>query len=290
MFTLENETLLINVVAKGAELTRIFHKQHKIEYLWDAKPEVWAKHSPVLFPVVGALKENSFLYEGKSYELSRHGFARDRVFEVGAYTADGISFTLRDDDATSKIFPFRFQFTITYRLTENTLSVTYLVHNPDAASPLLFSVGGHPAFRLPLEEGLQYEDYVLLFNKAENSGRWPISKEGLIELEAKPLLENTNELPLHKDLFSKDALVLKGLKSDSVRLASAKSDHGIQFNFPGFPFLGLWAAPGADFLCIEPWCGIADSVQHNQQLEQKEGIIKLPAGQTFSAAWQVSCF
>jgi galactose mutarotase-like enzyme len=290
MFTLENETLLINVVAKGAELTRIYHKQNRLDYLWDAKPEVWAKHSPVLFPVVGALKENSFLHEGKSYELSRHGFARESVFEVGAHTGDSISFTLRDDDATKENFPFRFEFTVTYRLTANTVSVTYLVTNPDAASPLLFSVGGHPAFRLPLEEGLQYEDYVLLFNKEENSGRWPVSKGGLIEQTPQPLLENTNELPLHKNLFLKDALVLKDLKSDSVRLVTAKSDHGIQFHFPDFPFLGIWAAPGADFLCIEPWCGIADSVQHNQQLEQKEGIIHLPAGKTFNAAWQVSCF
>lgn len=290
MFVLENDTLLINIAAKGAELTRIFHKQNRLDYLWDAQPEVWGKHSPVLFPIVGALKENSFLYNGKSYGLSRHGFARDRVFEAGAPTGVSISFTLRDDKATKEIFPFSFQFTITYTLLENTLSVTYSVHNPDAAAPLFFSVGGHPAFRLPLEEGLRYEDYTLLFNKPENSGRWPISKEGLIEHKPQPLLENTAELPLNKELFSKDALVLKGLKSDSVRLVSAKSDHGIRFDFPNFPFLGLWAAPGADFLCIEPWCGIADSVLHNGQLKQKEGIIHLPVGETFSATWQVSCF
>lgn len=290
MFTLENETLLINIVAKGAELTRIFNKQNGLDYLWDAKPDVWAKHSPVLFPIVGTLKGNSFLYKGNSYELSRHGFARDRAFEVGAQSKDSITFTLSDDDATKKNFPFGFRFSIIYQLTGNTLSVTYSVNNPDADAPLFFSVGGHPAFRLPLEKGLRYEDYTLHFNKQENTPRWPISKEGLIEENPKALLENTDKLPLHKDLFLKDALVLKGLASDSVRLATAKSKHGLQFDFPGFPFLGLWAAPGADFLCIEPWCGIADSVLHNQQLEHKEGIIHLQPGQTFSAAWQVSCF
>ncbi len=290
MFTLENETLLINVVAKGAELTRILHKQNNLDYLWDAKPEVWGKHAPVLFPIVGTLKENSFVYNGESYKLSRHGFARDREFEVGAQNNNSITFTLCDDEATREMFPFCFQFSIIYTLTENTLSVTYKVNNPDTALPLFFSVGGHPAFRLPLEEGLRYEDYTLYFNIKETSGRWPISKEGLIEANPQPLLENTKQLPLRKDLFQKDALVLKGLASDSVRLVTSKSDHGLEFNFPHFPFLGLWAAPGADFLCIEPWCGIADSVLHNGLLEQKEGIIQLDAGQTFNAAWQVSCF
>jgi len=290
MFTLENEKLQINIAPKGAELTRIYHKENNIDYLWDAKPEVWGKHSPFLFPVVGALKENTFVYGGKNYQLSRHGFARDRAFEATEQKNDSITFSLHDDEASKAVFPFAFQFAITYRLAANKLSVTYTVHNPDNASPLLFSVGGHPAFRLPLEQGLGYDDYTLLFNKQETIGRWPISKEGLIEEKAQPLLSNTNRLPLSKGLFAKDALVLKNLQSDSVTLQSDRSPHGLQFYFPGFPFLGLWAAPGADFLCIEPWCGIADSVHHNGQLEQKEGIIQLAPTETFAVTWSVRCF
>lgn len=290
MYTLENENLLVNIIAKGAELTRIYHKQHQLEYLWDASPEVWGKHSPVLFPIVGTLRDNSFLYNNQSYQLSRHGFARDRVFEISEQTADRIRFTLRNDEATAPVFPFAFVFSLTYQLEGNSLSVSYTVENPDTQELLYFSVGGHPAFRLPLEPGLQYEDYTLVFNRPEQAGRWPITKDGLIDATPQPLLENTNELPLHKDLFAKDALVLKHLQSDSVTLRSTKSVHGLQFDFPGFPFLGLWAAPGADFLCIEPWCGIADSVNHNQQWTEKEGIIQLPAGDTFSATWTVSLF
>lgn len=290
MYTLENESLLVNIVAKGAELTRIYHKQYQLEYLWDAKPEVWGKHSPVLFPIVGTLKENTFFYEEHSYQLSRHGFARDRVFEVSEQTVNSIRFTLRNDETTAAVFPFAFVFSLTYQLKGNSLSVSYTVENPDTQKPLYFSVGGHPAFRLPLEPGLQYEDYTLVFNKPERAGRWPITKEGLIDTTPQALLGNATELPLHKELFAKDALVLKHLQSDSVTLHSSKSEHGLQFDFPGFPFLGLWAAPGADFLCIEPWCGIADSVNHNQQWTEKEGIIQLPTGDTFSATWTVSLF
>lgn len=290
MYTLQNEALLININAKGAELTRIFHKQNGLEYLWDAKPEVWGKHAPVLFPIVGTLKDNTYYYQGKTYQLTRHGFARDRVFERIDPRENAISFSLGNDAGTEAVFPFRFLFTIRYILEANTLSVTYSVNNPGSTTPLFFSVGGHPAFRLPLEAGLAYEDYTLHFNKVENTGRWPISKEGLIEQKSEPLLQNTNQLPLSKSLFAKDAVVLKTLQSDAVELRSSKSAHGLRFSFPGFPFLGLWAAPGADFLCIEPWCGIADGVKHDQQLEHKEGIIHLAAGATFSATWTATFF
>lgn len=290
MFTLENDNLLVTIQAKGAELTRIFHKGNSMEYLWDANPEVWAKHSPVLFPIVGTLKENNYHYQGKEYTLPRHGFARDREFAVVEESTTNIRFLLENDAETVANFPFAFRFLITYSLHENRLSVQYEVQNPHATEPLFFSVGGHPAFRLPLEPHLSYDDYHLYFNEKETAGRWPISKDGLIESTPDPLLKDTNELPLSKELFAKDALVLKHLKSDNVQLKSPVSSHGLRFHFSNFPFLGLWAAPGADFLCIEPWCGIADSVTHNQNLEEKEGIIRLEAGNAFDVSWSVECF
>lgn len=290
MYTLENEILQVTIQAKGAELSRIYHKQNGIDYLWDAKPEVWGKHSPVLFPIVGTLKDNTFFYKGASYHLSRHGFARDHEFSVADQTKASITFTLHSDAVTEKFYPFQFTFSLRYSIDGATLSVRYEVHNPHATEALLFSVGGHPAFRLPLEADVAYEDYALHFNKVENAGRWPISKDGLIQKDAEPLLQNSNVLPLSKTLFAKDALVVKHLKSNRVILKSEDAKHGLTFDFSGFPYLGLWAAPGADFLCIEPWCGIADSVDHNQQLTDKEGIIKLAAAETFSAAWSVHFF
>jgi galactose mutarotase-like enzyme len=289
MFALENQQLKISIHPKGAELQSIFHKVHQLEYMWSGDPAFWGKHSPLLFPIVGTLKANTYFYQDKSYSLSRHGFARDREFTVESQSPDAITFLLKSDEETRKVFPFDFELRIIYKLTAEGFSTTYRVKNP-ATAPLYFSVGGHPAFKVPLAEGTTYTDYYLEFDQTENSPRWPISKDGLIERESLPLLNNTRTLPLTKDLFIKDALVLKHPASSGVVLRSAKTEHGLRMDFPGFPFLGIWAAPNADFLCIEPWCGIADSVDSDQQWTNKEGINQLGADGTFERTWSLDLF
>jgi galactose mutarotase-like enzyme len=234
--------------------------------------------------MVGTLKENRYEYKGQSFSMGRHGFARDKVFKVTGQSQYSITFSIESDEDTLRIYPFHFSFSITYTLNQDELFVAYRVQNKETDS-LFFSVGGHPAFRVPLVPGTSYDDYHLLFEKEENAGRWPISKDGLIEKKPQPLLQQTRMLPLSKELFNKDALVLKNLQSNWVELVSDKTPHGLHFTFTGFPYLGLWAAPGADFLCIEPWCGIADSVDADQQLAHKEGIIQLPRGEEFNIQW-----
>ncbi len=289
MFTIENEFLKIAIKEKGAELDSIYHKQHRLEYLWSGDPAVWGKKSPILFPVVGTLKQDTYYYEEKTYELSRHGFAREHDFTVVQQSENAVSLSLKSDDSTLKKFPFAFDLIITYTIQENSLSVSYKVINEDNKL-LFFSIGGHPAFKVPLAEGSSYEDYYLEFDRKENAGRWPISSEGLIESIPVPLLEDTNRLPLTRELFQHDALVFKHLNSHQVSLKSDKTTHGLTFDFASFPYLGIWAAKNADFVCIEPWYGIADSVTGNQQLPEKEGIQKLEAGQEFTAIWNVQLF
>ena len=289
MFTIENEHLKVTVQAKGAELTRLYHKKNELDYLWDANPEVWGKHSPVLFPIVGTLKNNSYQYKGNTYQLGRHGFARDKIFAVDAQTADTITLVLYSDEETLKVYPFNFEFRIRYSLYEESLSTAYEVKNT-GDDVMYFSVGAHPAFKVPLEDDAQYTDYYLVFDKLETAPRWPISPDGLIEKEPQPLLEDSNKLMLKKELFHRDALVLKQIDSSVITFKSDTERHGFRFDFPGFPFLGLWAAKNADFLCIEPWCGIADSVTSNQQLPDKEGINKLQPQEQFTRTWTVSLF
>lgn len=289
MFQLENDRLRIVIDPKGAELKSIFRKDLGLEYMWNGDPAFWAKTSPVLFPIVGTLKENTYYYKGLAYQLSRHGFARDLVFDVTNQRQDSITFSIKSNEDTLTIYPFSFTFSITYTLTGDELSVEYRVHN-NGEEAMFFSVGGHPAFKVPLVEGTHYEDYRLVFEKEEDAGRWPISNEGLIEKTPQPLLQQTRELPITKELFSKDALVFKHLQSQWVELSSEKTPHGLWFSFPGFAYLGLWAAPGADFVCIEPWCGIADSVDANQQLPDKEGILQLPPKEEFQRQWSVQVY
>lgn len=289
MFTIQNETLTINLEAKGAELHSIFHRQHQLNYLWNGNSLFWAKRSPVLFPIVGTLKGNAYIFEGKSFQMGRHGFARDATFNVLKQSDAEISFSLVSDGDTMQKFPFPFEFTIAYVLHGNRLNVSFIVTNTGNYN-MYFSVGGHPAFKVPLEENTVYEDYYLEFNATENAGRWPVSAEGLIEEPPAPLLDNSNVIPLTRELFFNDALVFKHLSSNSVMLKSRKGSHGLALDFTGFPYLGIWAAKHADFVCIEPWCGIADPVNSNRQLTEKEGINELPPGEEFHKTYGISFF
>lgn len=287
MYTIENDFLRVAVNPIGAELSSLFNKENGREYMWSGDADYWGKQSPVLFPIVGTLKDNQYFFEGQSYELSRHGFAREKRFSVKSQTSSAITFELQQDENTLKVFPFHFSFSIIYTLEQSRLSVSYLVQN-QANEAMCFSVGGHPAFKLPIANELAYEDYFLLFNKTEHAGKWPISSAGLIETSSLPFFDNTNRLPLAKSLFYKDALVFKNLLSDEVQVRSDKHPSGFTFSFGGFPYLGIWAAKDADFICIEPWCGIADGVNTNQEFKEKEGVITLPTGENFERTWSVT--
>ena len=291
MHTIENEHLKIDIQPKGAELNSLYNKKTGLEYMWSGDPAIWGKKSPVLFPIVGALKNDTYYFENKAYQLSRHGFARDMDFTVTDQTASSITLTLTRNEITFEKYPFQFRFDIVYSIKDSQLQVMYrIVNKGEINQKMYFSVGGHPAFKLPLLPGTAYTDYYLEFNKVENAGRWLISKDGLIEAGTVPLLNNTQRLPLAKELFYTDAIVFKQLRSGKVKLVCDKAGDIFEFDFTGFPYLGIWAAKDADFVCIEPWCGIADPVTTNQQLTEKEGINKLDSTDQFGRSWKLTIY
>jgi galactose mutarotase-like enzyme len=286
---LKNNDLTIKIHSKGAELFSVFNKSTGLEYMWSGDPSFWGKTSPVLFPIVGTLKEDKFVVDGKSYTLSRHGFARDLEFEVNRLSNDKAQFTLNSDDASLKKYPFRFSFTMTYSLVADVVQLQYSVENKNEGD-MFFSLGAHPAFKVPLIGGTLYDDHYLEFNQKETAGRWPISAQGLIEQHPAAFLENSQRIDLRKELFYEDAIVLKHLRSNVVSLKATTHPHGLEFHFDGFPFMGLWAARNADFVCIEPWCGIADSVNHNLELNKKEGIERITNNTTWTRTWKARFF
>ena len=286
---LENDFLKVEIVEKGAELKRVNHKQTGLEYMWNGDPAFWGKTSPILFPIVGTLKNDKYLYNGNSYALTRHGFARDSIFQVEEQKKEQVIFLLRSTHTSHENYPFDFELRVKYNLVEDILEVTYDVRNV-GNDPLYFSIGGHPAFKVPLTAATKYEDYFLQFNEQEGLARWPISAQGLIQEEPIPLLTNSSVLKLTRALFKEDALVFKGLQSNRISIKSSLHNHGLDFYFEGFPYLGLWAAPGADFVCIEPWCGIADFVSHDQQLISKEGIQRIISQELWHRIWKVRFF
>lgn len=287
MYIIENNFLRVSIQAKGAELSSIYHKALELEYMWGGDPAFWAKRSPVLFPIVGGLKNNTYFFNNRAYQLPRHGFAREKNFTVTAQSTNSITFSLLYDEETMLVYPFQFELEILYRLNENELTVSYTVENL-MNDGIYFSIGGHPAFKVPLLEDTIYSDYYLQFNAGENAKRWPVSPDGLIEEEPISFFKDDSIIVLKKELFLEDALVFKDLQSNSVSLKSTKHEHGLDLNFAGFPYMGIWAAKNADFVCIEPWCGIADNVLADQQLKNKEGINRLAKGESLNKEWNVT--
>ena len=287
MQTLKNNQLTVKINPKGAELSSLFNIENQTEYLWNADPTFWGKSSPVLFPILGALKNDIYRFEGKEYTLPRHGFARDREFIVEKSEENSVTFLLTYDENTLKVYPFKFEFRLIYSLENNSLNVTYSVRNM-GENKMYFSVGGHPAFALPLAENTAYDDYYLEFNKTENFKRWGLTANGLIETQPFDFMKDTSQLNLTKELFYEDAIVFKNLESTSVILKSDKANRQLKLDFEDFPYIGIWAAKDADFVCIEPWRGIADSTNHDQELTEKEGIEGLDKGDIFEKTWRVT--
>ena len=284
---IENEYFKIVVNEIGAELTSITSRRTGQNFIWSGDPEIWANHSPVLFPIVGGLKDNTYYYKNKAYSLPRHGFIRNNnKIRLAHQTDASLSFMLTFDHDTLTSYPFEFEFTITYTLLANRIIVSHLVKN-QGNEDMFFSVGAHPAFRCPLHDGESYEDYYLEFEKPETDSTWLLSQNGLVLSESKPILHNTNILHLNRAMFDNDALIFKNLESRQISLRSTKSPQVITLQYEDFPYLGLWAKPDAPFVCIEPWLGIADSIDTNQNLETKEGILTLKAKHHFMAAYSV---
>ena len=288
MITLENENIRLTFASKGAELTSFKSKITGLDYLWKGDPVFWGKFSPVLFPIVGGLKANTYITENQEYELPRHGFARDLDFEVQQISTEELLFTLQSNADTLKVYPFEFILGLRYKISGAALSCTYEVSNP-GSKDLLFSVGGHPAFKAPLTPDTTYEDCYLEFSVDESLTYFKI-EDNLISDHTDVLHLDHGKLPLKHALFYNDALVFKSLSSETISLKNTKNEHGLHFRFRDFPFFGIWAAKDADFVCLEPWCGIADGVHHQQQLSDKEGITVLSPGNHWNRTWEAEVF
>lgn len=286
MTILENDSLRVAIRPKGAELTSIFHKSSGIEHLWQADPTVWGWHAPNLFPVVGGCLNNQLLIDGKTYPIERHGFARQSLFETTESTLTHAIFTLQSSAETRVHFPYEFEFQIVYELDGPRLTVTYRVVNQDKQI-IFFSVGAHPAFAVPFFVNEAYEDYFIEFEQTEPLETHMLSANGYFTDETKPVSTEGRRLLLTKDLFDQDALVLKNLASRQVAIKSDNHNHSVTVSYPEFPYLGLWAKPGAPFVCIEPWLGCADSEGQPKEIQQKEAIQQVVVGDVFEAAFSI---
>lgn len=286
MITLENDHLRVSINRKGAEIASIWNKISRVEHIWQADPAVWGWHAPNLFPVVGGCINNQIQVDGKSYPMGRHGFARNSEFSVSEITDTYAEFALSYSEETLKSYPYRFQFQLLYSLSEQTLSVTYKVINEDHKD-IYFSVGAHPAFNVPFHPAEQFEDYFLEFECREALETHLISQDGFFNGEKETVDAKDGILALTRDMFAKDALVFKNIQSRKVWLRSKIRSQHLEITFPHFNYLGIWSKPGADFVCIEPWMGCADSADLVTDISGKEGIRRLERGHVFEAGYAI---
>ena len=287
MITIENDFLRVSIRNKGGELTSIHNKATDVEHLWQADPFIWPWHAPNLFPVVGGLIDNELLVNGKAYKMERHGFNRQSELLLIESNETSARFSLPYSEHTLEVYPYKFDFQITYDLIENALRVTYKVINHERET-IYFSVGGHPAFNVPFNKGESYEDYYLEFDADEKLEKHLLSDKGYYTGKTQPVTLDKRKIQLTRDMFKQDAWVFKHLNSREVAIKSIKHDQSLAVEFPHFNYLGIWAKPGADFVCIEPWLGCADSEGKHVDISKKEAIQHLKYGHVFEASFYIS--
>ena len=277
--TIENLKLTAKFNSKGAELISL-QNQNKREYIWNGNPEFWGKHSPVLFPIVGTLKNNRYSYNNSIYQLSRHGFARDTNFDLIKYSHNQAVFSLKANNDTKKVYPFDFELQISYTLQEDTLIIGYkIINNEETELP--FSIGGHPAFALPKD----FKNYSLAFEQPENLLTYQLKNELLSDKTAAITLSK-NILPLTYSLFNNDALIFKSLNSRRISLLENEAPI-LHFNFKDFQNFGIWTKNDAAFICLEPWLGYSDTINTSGNILEKEGIQMVGAKRNFECHFSI---
>ncbi len=277
---ISNSKLSVQIKSKGAELFSLKNKVTQREFIWEGNSDFWGKHSPVLFPIVGTLKNNTYRFENKEYQLPRHGFARDLEFKIVYQTENEVIFLLSSDENTAKLFPFKFELQMHYILIDATLKLSYSVKNLDNKT-LPFSIGAHPAFALPFE----FENYSLQFEHQETLKSCTLENDLLSDKTFEIKLENKN-LPLSYSLFANDALIFKTLKSKFITIVETENP-SLKISFSDFKNLGIWTKPNAKFICIEPWLGYSDTIHSNGNLSEKDGIQIVKENQTFCCSFSI---
>jgi galactose mutarotase-like enzyme len=277
--TISNSHLTAQIKHTGAELCSLKDISNK-EYIWNGNPTFWGKHSPVLFPIVGSLKDNSYEYDNVQYQLSRHGFAREMEFELIDKQENSATFSLVASAETKEKYPFDFDLHLVYTLENKSLKIEYKVFN-NGKIKMPFSIGAHPAFDLPGN----FENYSLAFEK-EGTLNYYLLENGLISNTTNELSLDKNELHLDYDLFEKDALVFKNIASKSITILKSSKPF-LKVSYSDFPDLGIWTPSKAPFICIEPWLGYSDTVNKFGNIFEKEGIQILEANSTFHSAFSI---
>ncbi len=275
MVTIKNEYLTAKFNKIGAELKSLSYNGD--EYIWQGDERFWKNSAPILFPICSCLKGDTYFYNGKNYKMQKHGYVSGEQFSVVDLCDSKVTFLHKSNNETFKIFPFEYELFVIYELIGKKLNITYKVNNLTDGD-MYFSIGAHEGF--VCEGGIQ--NYDILFPKKLTLNA--IKLNGFVDYlgnETQTVLKNDDCLHLEYKYFDIDALIFKNIDFNEVILKNRKNGKMIKSKFNGFPYLLFWSKKEAPLICIEPWCGITDNVNTNQDIAVKEGIEHLEKGETF---------
>lgn len=284
MNVLQNDNLIVESTINGGELTRIYSKKFDKDILWNGDSRYWGRHSPILFPIVGRLKDNQTIINDTTYNMGQHGFARDMSFEVISSTSTSISYKLTSSEKTKQYYPYDFELTITYTLNNSSINVEWNVINI-GNDDMYFSIGAHPAFNINREK---LSNYSLEFKSRGNVEK--IDLDGPFA-SIRSSVSDLDTLNLSTNLFEKDALIYTNI--DEVAIKSTDENYSIRLNFENFPLVGIWTPYYKDsntvapFLCIEPWYGLADDINTDGAYTNKHYINKLSSNEVFNVSYDI---
>ncbi len=287
LFQISNEKITIQADSLGAELKSLKSVDDGQEYMWNGDPKFWGRTSPVLFPFVGGLHNSEYRCNGKSYPMGQHGFARDMEFRLKSQVSSEIWFELTADEETQRKYPFAFCLEIGYELKDRAVIVKWRVKNT-AEEKMYFSIGGHPAFLCPIDEGTKQSEYSIRFD-AKNEVVSSCLEGGLLTENKKTYALKEGILPVTETLFDSDALIIEKDQAHKVSLVKPDGRDYLAVSFDA-PLFGVWSPPkkNAPFICIEPWYGRCDRAGFTDDIAKREWEQALNAGETFEAQYTIT--
>jgi len=287
MHQISNEFLTVDTVSLGAEMKSLFFKPDSQEWLWPGLPEFWARSSPVLFPIVGKLRDNTYTYNGQSYTMPQHGFARDQEFEIAHSGPGHVVYKLSSNDSLLESYPFPFELQIAYQLENNCVHVTYQVTNIGSET-MYFSLGAHPGFNCKKPDSLKDTKAFIRMDMGRELLVYRL-QNGLLGAEPSEGLMSTLDglINLTDQLIENDAMVFKTPLGRWVDLRVPGVRNSLRLAAKGWPSYGIWSKTGAPFVCLEPWYGHADQVDATGDITQKVGILQLQTQQVWQATWSI---
>ena len=296
IISISSNSLTASIDTMGAQLMSL--RKGESEYLWQGDSNWWPRRAPILFPIVGVLKDSKAESAKGTISLARHGLARLNQFEVVEKSDSSVTLQLKSTEETRKSYPYDFELRLIFSVSDDTLTQTYKVTNP-ANVVLPFTLGAHPAFNIPIPgvEAASLGQYHLLFTRSWTSYGPSITDDGLCDYTTpQKLIVDSDMLHLSWELIDREkTITLEDVPDRRITLAAnaeaSSETHGIQIDFEGFDYLGIWsAAPGCPFVALEPWCGIADTVDCDGIFEHKPGIISLEPGQSIAKTLNIRVF